>query len=158
MTTTTTATAAAVTGRASAELDATLAFTVTDLGRTDTKAGLLLTLDGLLVTALSIAGTDLAGLSLVLAVTGAVALVVAVVLALLVIRPRLSRSHADPSGYITLATATPAAITEILATDHRVTRLQALARIALAKMKLLSLAGDVTLVAVAAVAAALLTR
>ncbi|MFJ5099398.1 Pycsar system effector family protein, partial [Streptomyces sp. NPDC088557] len=146
------------TGPASAALDATLAFTVSDLGRTDTKAGLLLTLDGLLVAALSLAGTDLAGLSLVLAVTGAVALVVGVVLALLVIRPRLSRSHADPSGYIALAAATPAAITEALTADHRAFRLQALARIALAKMRLLSLAGDVTLVAVVAVAAALLTR
>ncbi|MFB7429044.1 hypothetical protein ACFC0K_37795 [Streptomyces hydrogenans] len=45
-----------------------------------------------------------------------------------------------------------------LAADHRIVQLQALARIALAKMKLLCLAGDVSLVAVAATAAAILTR
>ncbi|MFF9345339.1 Pycsar system effector family protein [Streptomyces sp. NPDC014773] len=146
------------TDRTSAALDATLAYTAADLTRTDTKAGLLLTLDGLLVAALSLAGTDLTGLALVLAVVGALALIASVVLALLVIRPRLARGCEDQGGYIYLAGADAAAITQALAADHRVTRLQALARIALAKMKVLRVAGDATLVAVVAIAAAILTR
>ncbi|MFG3194398.1 Pycsar system effector family protein [Streptomyces omiyaensis] len=103
--------------------------------------------DGLLVAALSLAGTDLACLSLLLAVLAATVLVGSVVLALLVIRPRLDPGG-DRSGFICLATADPAAITETLAADHRVAQLQALARIAPTKMKLLRLAGDITLVAV----------
>ncbi|MFD4392596.1 Pycsar system effector family protein [Streptomyces sp. NPDC058495] len=156
MTTTTTSTPAP--DRTSAVLDAALAHTTAEIGRTDTKAGLLLTLDGLLVAGLSLAGTDLAGLSLVLAVLAATALVGSVVLALLVIRPRLARGSEDRTGFIYLAAADPAAVTEALAADHRVVQLQALARIALAKMKLLRLAGDVSLVAVAVTAAAILTR
>ncbi|MFC8013556.1 Pycsar system effector family protein [Streptomyces cinereoruber] len=143
---------------ASANVDSALAYTASDLSRTDTKAGLVLTLDGLLVAALSLAGTDLAGLALALAVVGSAALITSVVLALLVIRPRLSRGREDRGGYIYLATADPADITEALAADHRVTRLQALARIALRKMQLLRLAGDAALVAVVAIAAAILTR
>ncbi|MFC7968114.1 Pycsar system effector family protein [Streptomyces cinereoruber] len=146
------------TSTVSANVDSALAYTAADLARTDTKAGLLLTLDGLLVAALSLAGTNLAGLALALAVVGSAALIASVVLALLVIRPRLSRGREDRGGYIYLATADPADITEALAVDHRVTRLQALARIALTKMRLLRLAGDTTLVAVVAIAAAILAR
>ncbi|MFE2015656.1 Pycsar system effector family protein [Streptomyces sp. NPDC059491] len=153
------ATAASVpTDRTSANLTASLAHTAADLSRTDTKAGLLLTLDGLLVAALSLAGTDLTGLALALAAIGAVALIGGVVLALLVIRPRLTTDHRDRTGYIYLAGADPAAVTEALAGDHRVAQLQALARIALAKMRLLRIAGDTTLVAVVAIAAAILAR
>ncbi|MGW9441320.1 Pycsar system effector family protein [Streptomyces sp. NPDC055607] len=145
--------------RTSTNLDATLAYTAGDLGRTDTKAGLLLTLDGLLVAALGITGTDLHGLALAAAVVGALALIASVVLALLVIRPRLGgKGPADKGGYIYLADTDPAAVTEALAGDHRVTRLQNLARIAVRKMKLLQIAGDAALVAVVAVAAAILVR
>ncbi|MFC8014090.1 Pycsar system effector family protein [Streptomyces cinereoruber] len=147
-----------MTDSTSTSLDASLAYTAGDLARTDTKAGLLLTLDGLLVAALSLAGTDLAGLALALAVVGSAALIASVVLALLVIRPRLSKGREDRGGYIYLATAAPADITEALAADHRIPRLQALARIALRKMQLLRLAGDAALVAVVAIAAAILTR
>ncbi|MGW4855342.1 Pycsar system effector family protein [Streptomyces sp. NPDC004288] len=157
MTDTTTA-APAPADHTSTNLTASLAYTAAELTRTDTKAGLLLTLDGLLVAALSLAGTDLTGFALVLAVLGALALVASVVLALLVIRPRLRHGHQDRTGYIYLAAADPAAITQALAGDHRVTQLQALARIALAKMRLLRVAGDTALVAVVAVAAALLAR
>ncbi|MGA5220919.1 Pycsar system effector family protein [Streptomyces cinereoruber] len=153
-----TAPAPAPASTASANVDASLAYTASDLSRTDTKAGLLLTLDGLLVAALSLAGTDLAGLALALALVGSAALIASVVLALLVIRPRLSKGHQDRGGYIYLATADPADVAEGLAADHRVTRLQALARIALRKMRLLRIAGDTALVAVVAIAAAILAR
>ncbi|MEU8764975.1 Pycsar system effector family protein [Streptomyces sp. NPDC048659] len=142
-----------------ATLDEALAYTAADLTRTDTKAGLLLTLDGLLVAALGIAGTNLSGLGLAAAVIGATALIASVILALLVIRPRLtSRGPADRGGYIYLAQADPADLAEALAGDHRLTRLQTLARIALRKMQLLRIAGDTALVAVVAIAAAILMR
>lgn len=149
----------ASTDRTSTNLDSAIAYAAADLTRTDTKAGLLLTLDGLLVAALSLTGTDLTGLSLGLGVVGAVALVGSVVLALLVIRPRITgRGLQDRASYTYFATADPAAITEALAEDRRTARLQTLSRLALRKMRLLQLAGDTTLVAVVAIAAAALTR
>ncbi|MYX75079.1 Pycsar system effector family protein [Streptomyces sp. SID3915] len=149
----------ASTDRTSTNLDTAIAYAAADLTRTDTKAGLILTLDGLLVAALSLSGTDLDGLALVLAVAGAVALIGSVVLALLVIRPRLNgRGLDDKSSYAYYAEADPAAITEALATDRRPARLTALSRIALRKMRLLKVAGDTTLAAVILIAAAILTR
>lgn len=145
--------------RTDANLDIAIAYAASDLARTDTKAGLLLTLDGLLVAALSLSGTDLTGLSLGLAVAGAIALIGSVVLALLVIRPRLNgRSLDDRSSYGYYATAAPDEITTALAEDRRPGRLTVLSRIALRKMRLLILAGDTTLAAVILIAAAILTR
>lgn len=147
------------TDRTSSNLDTAISYAAADLARTDTKAGLLLTLDGLLVAALSLSGTDLDGLPLVLAVVGAVALIASVVLALLVIRPRLNgRSLDDRSSYGYYAVADPSEITAALAEDRRPGRLTVLSRIALRKMRLLILAGDTTLAAVVLIAAAILTR
>ncbi|MFF0561330.1 Pycsar system effector family protein [Streptomyces sp. NPDC004266] len=90
---------------------------------------------------------------------GALALNVSVVLALLVINPRLRTGRQDrteySTGYICPADADPSAITEALVGDHRAPQLQTLARIALTKMRLLRVAGDT---AVVAIAAALFTR
>ncbi|MER5617560.1 Pycsar system effector family protein [Streptomyces sp. NPDC002215] len=147
------------TERTDINLDAAIAKADSDLARTDGKASALLTLDGLLVAALGLGGTGLHGLALVLAVVGAVALIAAVVLAVLVIRPRLGGTDLnDRSSYVYYAEADPAAIADALAADRRPARLQALSRIALRKMRTLRLAGDVSLVAVIAIAAALLTR
>ncbi|MFE7485479.1 Pycsar system effector family protein [Streptomyces sp. NPDC057552] len=148
-----------MTDRTDRNLDSAIAYAAADLTRTDTKAGLLLTLDGLLVAALSLSGTDLTGPSLALGVAGALALIGSVVLALLVIRPRLTgRGLDDRSSYAYYANADPAAITQALAADRRPARLTALSRIALRKMKLLRVAGDTTLAAVILIAASILTR
>ncbi|WP_406501941.1 DUF5706 domain-containing protein [Streptomyces sp. NBC_01590] len=147
--------------RTDANLDSALTHTVSEISRTDTKAGLLLTLDGLLVAALSFLGTDIDGLALVVALVGAVALVGGVVLALLVIRPRLAapgQTVSDRAHFGFYATAEPAEIAEALAGDRRPARLQALSRIALRKMTQLRRSGDASLVAVIAIAAAILTR
>ncbi|MET9533525.1 Pycsar system effector family protein [Streptomyces sp. NPDC006649] len=147
--------------RTDTNLDAALAHTVSEISRTDTKAGLLLTLDGLLVAALSFLGTHVHGLALVLAVLGAVALVGAVVLALLVIRPRLAapgQTVSDRGHFGYYATADPAEIAETLSEDRRPVRLQALSRIALRKMLQLRRSGDASLLAVVTIAAAILTR
>ncbi|MEU3148428.1 Pycsar system effector family protein [Streptomyces sp. NPDC006999] len=145
--------------RTDTNMDSAIAYAASDLARTDTKAGLLLTLDGLLVAALSFLGTDLHGPALALAIVGAVALVGGVVLALLVIRPRLAGGKVnDRASYAYFATAEPAAIADALAEDRRPARLTALSTIALRKMKVLVWAGDTTLAAVVAIAAAILTR
>lgn len=148
-----------MTDRTDRNLDTAIAHTAADLARTDTKAGLLLTLDGLLVAALSLSDTDMRGLSLVFAVVGAVALVGSVILALLVIRPRLNGQGVDDrASYGYFAEASPAAIAEALAADRRPAHLAALSTIALQKMRRLRLSGDITLIAVIAIAAAILTR
>ncbi|MGW3090101.1 Pycsar system effector family protein [Streptomyces sp. NPDC001108] len=145
--------------RTSINLDSALSYAAADLARTDTKAASLLTLDGLLVAALSLGATDLHGLALVLAVAGVVALVAGVVLAILVIKPRLQGTGtADRASYVYFAGADPAAIAEAMASDRRPARLQALSRIALRKMRMLGLACTTSLVATVAIAAALLTR
>ncbi|MFJ5288605.1 Pycsar system effector family protein [Streptomyces sp. NPDC088348] len=148
------------TDRTDINLDAALTHTVSEISRTDTKAGLLLTLDGLLVAALSFLGTHVHGLALVLAVLGAVALVGAVVLALLVIRPRLAAPGqvSDRGHFGFYATAEPDEIAQTLTEDRRPVRLQALSRIALRKMIQLRRSGDASLLAVVTIAAAILTR
>ncbi|MEU3084731.1 Pycsar system effector family protein [Streptomyces albidoflavus] len=145
--------------RTSTTLTEALDHTTADLGRTDTKAGLILTLDGLLVASLSLLGTGLKGPALVLAATGAVALIASVVLALYVIRPRIGGStYQDRASYAFYAEASPEDLAQALAEDRRQDRLQVLSLIALRKMRLLRVAGDTTLVAVVTIAAAILTR
>ncbi|MCX5145098.1 Pycsar system effector family protein [Streptomyces sp. NBC_00338] len=148
-----------MTDRTDTNLDSCLAYTAADLSRTDTKAGNVLALDGLLVAALSLSGTDLGGLSLVLAVAGAVALIGSVVLALLVIRPHLAGGGAaDRASYVFFARASPDAVAEALAEDRRPAQLKALSAIAHRKMRRLAHACNATLIAVVAVAAAILAR
>lgn len=146
--------------RTETNLDAALAHTSSEISRTDTKAGLLLTLDGLLVAALSLLGSRVGGVALVLALVGALALVAAVVLALMVIRPRLAAPGGvnDRSSFAYWASATADEITAGMREDRRPTRVQVLSRIALRKMRVLQLAGDASLIAVIAIAAAILTR
>ncbi|MFE2601711.1 Pycsar system effector family protein [Streptomyces sp. NPDC059396] len=140
-------------------LNRALDHTAGEIARTDTKAGVLLTLDALLVAALSLLGADVHGVALGLAVLVAVALVVSVVLALAVIRPRLAaRGATDRASFVHWATADPADIEAGLREDRRLHRLHTLSRIALRKMRYLRGAGDASLVAVIALAAAMLTR
>lgn len=131
-----------------------------ELGRTDTKAGLLLTLDGLLVTALSLLGSDLHGPALVLAGVAAVALVGAVVLAVLTIRPRFGVGGGvnDRASFVYWATATPEAIRAGMADDRRLNQITTLSQIAMRKMRWLRLSGDASLLAIALIAGAIITR
>ncbi|MFF2964254.1 Pycsar system effector family protein [Streptomyces sp. NPDC057963] len=145
--------------RTDTNLDNAISHTVSEISRTDTKAGLLLTLNGLLVAALGLTGTDLHGPALVLAVTGVVALVGSVVLALLVIRPRLAGGLIDDrASFAFYAAAAPDEITSALADDRRPARLQALSRLTLRKMRLLIIAGDAALAALVLIAAAILAH
>jgi len=143
-----------------ASLTAGLAHTVQDIARTDAKAGVLLTLDGLLVAALSLLGTDARGVSLGLAVAGAIALIASVVLALLVVRPRLNPAGGpDRASFVHWASeVSDEEIEEGLREDRRLPRLRTLSRIAMRKMRVLRLSGDAALAAVVLIAAAILTR
>lgn len=144
--------------QADANLVAAIDQTLSELGRTDSKAGVLLTLDGLLVAALGLLGS-VTGVTLALVAVSAVALVVSVVLALLAIRPRLgSPGVQDRAGFAYWATATQDEIQAGMQEDRRLARVQVLSRVVLWKMTRLRLAGDASLIAVAALAAALITR
>ncbi|MFI1890741.1 Pycsar system effector family protein [Streptomyces jumonjinensis] len=147
------------------ELDAAVSHTAGEVARTDQKAGLLLTLDGLLVAALSFLGADIDGVSLALALIGAAALVSSVVLALTVIRPQLmdprtrtSDRTSDRTSFVFWAVASDDEITAGLAEDRRLARVRVLSRIALRKMRILRYATDASIAAVVAIAGAILTR
>ncbi|MFB6984235.1 Pycsar system effector family protein [Streptomyces scopuliridis] len=147
------------TDRTDKNLDAALAHTVSEITRTDTKAGLILTLDGLLVAALSFLGTELDGAALVAALIGAAALIGSVVLAVLVIKPRLTGGGlVDKGSFIFYADASDEAIDASLTEDLRRTRVRVLSRIALRKMRSLHYASYASIAAVVAIAAAILTR
>ncbi|MFJ3699562.1 Pycsar system effector family protein [Streptomyces sp. NPDC090052] len=150
-----------MTDRTDQNLNAMIEHTAGEISRTDTKAGLLLTLDGLLVAALSFLGKDVHGATLAFAFLGAVTLVGSVILAITVIRPRLAAPGqvvSDRGHFGYFATASSEEISETLAEDRRPLRLQALSRIALRKMRYLQAAGDASVVAVLAIAAAILAR
>ncbi|MDX2973819.1 DUF5706 domain-containing protein [Kribbella solani] len=148
------------TDRTEQNLDKAISHTESEISRTDGKASALLTLNGLLVAALSLVGTDVHGVSLAFAVTGALALVAAVVLTLMVVQPRLKApgGNHDRSSFVYWATATPEDIAAGLKEDRRLARVQVLSRIALRKMRGLRHAGFASLTAVITIAAAVLTR
>lgn len=129
-----------------------------EITRTDTKAGLILTLDGLLVAALSLQDSPTSGGTLALALTALAATAVAasVGLAVHVIRPRLGTPGPSDPSFVNWAAADTDSIRVSLAGDHRITRIQVLSRIAMRKMRVLRLSADIALVAVVATAAALI--
>ncbi|MFJ9214445.1 Pycsar system effector family protein [Streptomyces sp. NPDC102264] len=140
-------------------LDDAVSHTTAEITRTDTKAGQIITLDGLLVAALSFLGTKLDGVALGAALIGALALVTSVVMALTVIRPRFfCKGRTDRASFVFWATADLADIEAGMTEDRRLARVQVLSRITLRKMRFIQLAGDASLIAVIAIAAAILTR
>ncbi|MFL4497378.1 Pycsar system effector family protein [Streptomyces sp. VTCC 41912] len=129
-----------------------------EIGRADSKSGNILTLDGLLVAALGLMGRNTGGAALVAEVAGILALTASVLLALLVIRPRLAApgGTTDRISFVHLATATPEEITAAMRQDRRTTTAQTLSRIALRKMKIQRWAGDAAFAAAAAIGAAII--
>ncbi|MGW8558127.1 Pycsar system effector family protein [Streptomyces tubercidicus] len=137
-----------------------LTHVAAEITKADTKAGQILTLDGLLVAALSLMGKGATGAALIAEAGGAFALTSSVLLALLAIRPRLScGGKADRANFIYWASATPEKIADGLREDRRKARLRALSGIAVRKMRIGRLAGDAAFAATVAIAtAALLSR
>ncbi|MEU5157798.1 MULTISPECIES: Pycsar system effector family protein [Actinomycetes] len=129
-----------------------------EITKADSKAGSILTLDGLLVAALGLMNRDVNGATLALEAIGAVALAASVLLALLVIRPRLatpgtSGTH-DGASFIAWKNATPEQIEAAMHEDRRATRVQTASRIAYRKMRVQRWAGDCAFIATAAIAVA----
>jgi hypothetical protein len=138
-------------------LNRAIDHTASEISRTDQKAGLLLTLDGILVAGLGLLGKDLPVPALVASGVGVIALVAAVVLGLMVVRPRFGYKGVNDKGsFVYWADCTDDEVAASLAEDRRLARIRVLSGIARRKMRFLQRASDASLVAVVALAAAAL--
>ncbi|MFG2910913.1 Pycsar system effector family protein [Kitasatospora sp. NPDC048286] len=126
---------------------------ITEVARTDSKAGLLLGLDGVLAAAVAILA-QANGASLPVITPAAALLLTATLLAVLVVRPRIT--NRDHSSYTHWATCDPAELRAELVPDRRLDRLRVLSAICHRKMFLLRWASDFTIAALVALAAAAL--
>lgn len=137
-------------------ISAALDHATQEIGRTDTKAGVLLGLHSVLVAALALLGHQIPAAALAFAIVASIALIVAVMLALLVVRPRLGAPNgvADRSSFVYWAKASPEEIAAGMAEDRRALRISALSAIALRKMRLLRQCTHTTAAAVVALALA----
>jgi hypothetical protein len=133
-------------------LDDALSAVAAEVARTDSKASLLLALDGVLVAAVATLGTNLPVVAAVFAAVGVLALVAAAVLGVLVVRPRLGGT--DRSSFPYWATCDPGEIEAGMVEDRRAVRVQVLSGICLRKMRALQSAADYTLTAVITLALA----
>ncbi|MGW2724123.1 Pycsar system effector family protein [Streptomyces sp. NPDC001492] len=138
-------------------LDAATANVLAEISRTDAKSGVLLTAFSLPLAALvaAIPGRTLPGASGLLVGAGTVGLLVAMLVVLSVVRPRLAGAARGSYLYWSLCTA------EELVADLEVPKNQAehvihLSRIAKRKYLGLRVAGDITGVSLVVLAAALL--
>ncbi|MEU3565762.1 Pycsar system effector family protein [Kitasatospora sp. NPDC006786] len=132
-------------------LDRELAAVVNEIGRTDSKASLLLALDGVLVAAVASLGKA-SGYALALVAIGAVAMVAAAVLAVLVVKPRLDPTKSN--GFSRWAACDPDHLLQALADDVRPRRLHELSLLCERKMRLLIRAAQLSVVAVLTISAA----
>ncbi|PNG21057.1 Pycsar system effector family protein [Streptomyces cahuitamycinicus] len=138
-------------------LDAATTTVLAEISRTDAKSGVLLTAFSLPLAALvaAIPGRTLPGASGLLVGIGTVGLLVAMLVVLFVVRPRLGGAARGSYLYWSLCT------TEELVADLKVPTNQAehvihLSKIAKRKYRGLRLAGDITGASLVALAAALL--
>ncbi len=116
-----------------------------EIARTDAKGAVLLTAFSLPLALLvaSIPGRSLPGLAAALTAAGAVGLILAILVVLIVVRPRLGR--ALPGSYLYWASATPEEVIQDLEKPtHRVEHVMQLSSIARHKYRGLQLAVDIT--------------
>ncbi|MER5873397.1 Pycsar system effector family protein [Streptomyces sp. NPDC002044] len=141
-----------------ARLDAATATVLAEISRTDAKSGVLLTAFSLPLAALvaAVPGKALPGLSAVLVGTGAVGLVAAMLVVLIVVRPRLA-GHARGSFLYWSLCTTDELLADLEAPADRAAHVVQLAQIARRKYAGLRLAGDITSGSLVTLAAALLT-
>ncbi|MEU4878314.1 Pycsar system effector family protein [Streptomyces sp. NPDC021608] len=149
MTVTTTA-AADVTRQ---NLDSALSALQSEVSRTDSKASLLLAFQGAALAGLaSLAPRDMPPAAKAFGVLAVLALGMAVVLLLLVVRPRLRGD--DRGSFPYWARLTEPQIRECMGTDTRTARIRVLSQIVLTKFLRLRRAVDCTLAALALLALA----
>ncbi|MFB8236242.1 Pycsar system effector family protein [Kitasatospora purpeofusca] len=137
-------------------LDLELAAVTTDLGRTEPKAGLILTLCTAVIAGVALL-PKLSALALVLAAIGMAAILGSAALSVLVVMPRLDRSRT--TGFTRWAREEPEQIRAAVAVDRRPERIRALSQICEWKMNLLVWASASTFIGIAAVGlAAIVTK
>ncbi|MEU0023522.1 Pycsar system effector family protein [Streptomyces rochei] len=141
-----------------ARLDAATGTVLAEISRTDAKSGVLLTSFSLPLAALvaAVPGKALPGTSAVLVGVGTVGLVAAMLVVLLVVRPRLGGAARGSFLYWSLCTADEL-LADLQAPADRATHVVHLSQIAKRKYRGLRLAGDITAASLVALAAALLT-
>ncbi|MFJ3630353.1 Pycsar system effector family protein [Streptomyces albidoflavus] len=131
-------------------LDAACASVVTEIGRTDNKASLLLAFDGAVLAGLaSLTGKDLPLPAQLVGGGAGLALAAAAVLLLLVVRPDLGGRTPAPGSFPNWAHLDAATIRASVDDDTRPARIKALSTIAVAKYRRLALAVDTILAALA---------
>ncbi|WP_049650128.1 Pycsar system effector family protein [Kitasatospora sp. MY 5-36] len=136
------------------QIAAALTTVTSEIGKADNKANMFLAVDGILVAA--VANLDnLHTPGRILAALGVLTLVAAIVVAILVVRPRLA-STPGTTSFVHWAKNDPATLQARLAQEDQLVRLQHLSRICTTKMRLLTAAADLTLAAGAALALAAL--
>lgn len=141
-----------------ARLDAATATVLAEITRTDTKSGVLLSTFALPFTALVavIPGKSLSTTSSVLTGSGVVGLVAAMLVVLLVVRPRIDGTPRGSYLYWSSCTADEL-LADLQAPADRAEHIVRLSQIARRKYRGLRLAVDLTAAALVALAAALLT-
>ncbi|WP_331481964.1 Pycsar system effector family protein [Streptomyces rubrogriseus] len=141
-----------------ARLDAAGAAVLAEISRTDAKSGVLLTAFSLPLAALvaAVPGKPLPGLSAVLIGVGTVGLVAAMLVVLLVVRPRLG-GHARGSFLYWSLCSTEELLADLQAPADRAAHVVHLSQIARRKYRGLRLASDITAASLVALAAALLS-
>lgn len=152
----TTATTAAT--ATDAQLEAARTDVVAEIARTDVKASSLLSGLGLPLAALVavVPGRHLGTAATVLVGLGGAALIAAMLMALLVVRPHLGRAaQGSPGSYLHWARSTAVDLAADLAVDRRAERIVTLSQIARAKFVALRRAIDVTVIALITLAIAL---
>ncbi|MFJ7912635.1 Pycsar system effector family protein [Kitasatospora sp. NPDC096204] len=142
--------------RTERNLDEGLNHVISEIARTDSKAGLLLALDGVLAAAVAIlAQAQDVSLPVITPVAGL--LLAATLLAVLVVRPHiLGGDRSDRAFYARWAACSPTELRAELITDRRLDRLRVLSALCHRKMILLRWASDLTIAALTALAAAAL--
>ncbi|MFC9223159.1 Pycsar system effector family protein [Streptomyces hygroscopicus] len=144
-----------------ARLDAEMTTALAEISRTDGKAGVLLTSFSLPLAVLvaAVPGHALPPAAAVLVATGVIGLVTAMLVVLLVVRPRLA--GAARGSFLYWAQCTPEVLLEDLQNPGdqtaRAAHVIRVSRIARRKYWGLRLAGDVTAISLIALAAALIT-
>ncbi|MEU2076618.1 Pycsar system effector family protein [Streptomyces sp. NPDC013489] len=127
-----------------AKLTQARADVTAEIGRTDAKASALLAAFSLPLAVLvaAVPGHDLNTGAAILTGLGAVGLVAAMLVVLLVVRPRLGGN--SRGSYLHWATCTPEQVVADLAVDRSAERVVKLSQIATAKYKALRVAIDIT--------------
>lgn len=127
----------------------------TEIGRTDSKASLLLAFDGAVLAGLaSTADKDLPPFTQVVGGLAAALLGLAAVLLLLVVRPNLGGGRTVREGFPCWARMEETDLRQAMTEDTRIARVKALSELAVRKYERLARAVDVILTALALLAVA----